>query len=164
MVQTGSDWIRTQMRQILDFFRSESSTFWLGEPKCTEIWSERVQVRICPKNLIWKSPGFVPFGGQSDPLLVEIRHLWKRWKWNVSNSTSFIIQLPGNHSLLFKADYSTVFVDHIVWLSNCFANKHTQKTILVSESRLKMSIPIVIPVFNHSSFWVEWLGEIGQHL
>ena len=27
--------------QIRDFFTSNFSTFWLGEPKCTEIWSEK---------------------------------------------------------------------------------------------------------------------------
>ena len=55
--QRGSDW--PQMDQIRDFFRSDFSTFWRGakmywnliwkspgfvptEPKCTEIWSEKV--------------------------------------------------------------------------------------------------------------------------
>ena len=32
---SGSDW--PQMGQIRDFFRLDCSTFWLGEPKCTEI-------------------------------------------------------------------------------------------------------------------------------
>ena len=31
-----------KMGQIWDFFRSDFSTFWLSEPKCTEIWSEKV--------------------------------------------------------------------------------------------------------------------------
>ena len=34
--------IWAQMRQIRDFFRSDFRTFWLGEPKCSEIWSEKV--------------------------------------------------------------------------------------------------------------------------
>ena len=29
-------------------------------------------------NLIWKSPGFIPFGGQSDPLLSQTYHHWQR--------------------------------------------------------------------------------------
>ena len=33
-IQNGSDW--PQMGQIRDFFRSDLSTFWHGEPKCTE--------------------------------------------------------------------------------------------------------------------------------
>ena len=36
----GSDW--PQMEKIRDFFRSDFSTIWLTEPKCTEIWSENV--------------------------------------------------------------------------------------------------------------------------
>ena len=35
-----SDW--PQMRLIRDFFRSDFSIFWLAEPKCTEIWSQKV--------------------------------------------------------------------------------------------------------------------------
>ena len=35
-----SDWL--QNGQIRDFFRSYFSSFWLGEPKRTEIWSEKV--------------------------------------------------------------------------------------------------------------------------
>ena len=46
----GSDW--PQMRQIWDFFRTEK--------KCIKFWI-----------LIWRSPRFVPFGGQSDPLLSQ---------------------------------------------------------------------------------------------
>ena len=38
------NWVRLApngtIRQIWDFFRSDFSTFWLTEPKCTEIWSE----------------------------------------------------------------------------------------------------------------------------
>ena len=37
--QSRSDW--PQMGQIRDFFRSYFSTFWLTEPKCTQIWSEK---------------------------------------------------------------------------------------------------------------------------
>ena len=33
--QSGYDW--PQIGQIWDFFRSDFSTFWLDEPKCTEI-------------------------------------------------------------------------------------------------------------------------------
>ena len=48
-----SEWDWTKMGQILDFFKSDVSTFWLSEPKCTEIWSENIPdlsylVPICP--------------------------------------------------------------------------------------------------------------------
>ena len=83
------DWLQSdsnssQMGQIMwDFFRWDSSTFRLGEPKCTDIWSEKVpdlshlgpiepnvqksdlkKCRICP---IW---------GQSAPLWAQI---WSPW-------------------------------------------------------------------------------------
>ena len=51
-----SDWLK--MGRIRDFFRSDFRTFWLGEPKCSEIWSEKS--RICP------------ISSQSDPLLGPI--------------------------------------------------------------------------------------------
>ena len=39
----GPKWVRlAPNRQIRDFFRSYFSTFWLGEPKCAEIRSEKV--------------------------------------------------------------------------------------------------------------------------
>ena len=38
--QSGSNC--PKMGKIRDFFRSDFSTFWLEEPKCTEIWSEKV--------------------------------------------------------------------------------------------------------------------------
>ena len=61
-LQSVSDW--PQMRQIKDFFRSDSCRFWLGEPKCIEIWSEIVPDLWAKMywNLIWKSTVFVSFG------------------------------------------------------------------------------------------------------
>ena len=39
-IRCWCDWYK--MWQIRDFFRSDFSTFWLEEPKCTEIWSEKL--------------------------------------------------------------------------------------------------------------------------
>ena len=40
VLQSGSYW--PQMGHIREFFSSDVSTFWLAEPKCSEIWSEKV--------------------------------------------------------------------------------------------------------------------------
>ena len=45
------------MGQIQDFFRSHFRTFWLGEPKCSEIWSEKL-TDLSHLGLIW--PTFWP--------------------------------------------------------------------------------------------------------
>ena len=37
--QSGSNW--PKIGHIRDFFRSDFSTFWPDQPKCTEIWSEK---------------------------------------------------------------------------------------------------------------------------
>ena len=50
------------MGQFRDFSRSDFSTFWLTEPKCTEIWSEQV-------------PDF-PILGQSGLLWSKNWHPW----------------------------------------------------------------------------------------
>ena len=44
MARFGPKWaeIWTQMEQMRDLFGSDFSTFWLGEPKCTEILFEKV--------------------------------------------------------------------------------------------------------------------------
>ena len=43
----------TQMLQILNFFRSYFSIFWLAEPKCTAIWSEKVTVGLFHFESVW---------------------------------------------------------------------------------------------------------------
>ena len=40
-----------QMGEIRDFFRSDLSTFWLTEPKCTNNWSEKSQISSIGVNL-----------------------------------------------------------------------------------------------------------------
>ena len=47
-----------QIRQILDFFKSDFSTVWLVEPKCTEIWAR-------------KSSRFIP-------LRANLTHFWPK--------------------------------------------------------------------------------------
>ena len=66
--QIGPNWDKSGT-----FFRSDFSTFWLAEPKCTEVWSEKspgfvsfgANLTLPKCTEIWfekKSPGFVPFG------------------------------------------------------------------------------------------------------
>ena len=56
------------MGQIRDLFKSDFSIFWLGEPKYTEMRSEKV-LDLMSQNVLkcdLKSPGFLPFRAKSD--------------------------------------------------------------------------------------------------
>ena len=81
----GSEWF--QMGQIREFSRSDFSTFQLCEPKCTEIWSEKVlnlsnlrrgqSLRAKKCTGIWssKKSRICHIWGQSDPLWAHITSL-----------------------------------------------------------------------------------------
>ena len=74
------------MGQIRDFFRSDFSTFWLGEPKCIEKWSSKVQ-DLSNFMLIYHSLG--PNLASQNPTVC----LWEkegRYHWlNYSNVVAF---------------------------------------------------------------------------
>ena len=88
--QSGTDW--PHVGQIRDFFRSDFSTFWLSEPKCTKI-------------LILKCPWFVPFGDNLTPfepkIAITARNQTVKWecmygvcmKWECMHGVCMILRL-----------------------------------------------------------------------
>ena len=57
------------------FFRSDFSTFWLSEPKCTEIWSEKHQ-NVVKYHL--KKSRICPIWGQSEAHWSQAWNPWMR--------------------------------------------------------------------------------------
>ena len=104
-IQNRSDW--PQMGQIRDFFRSDFSTFW--RPRAKMYW-----------NLIWKSPGFVPFGANLTHFASKFGHPGMRSShWRL---TKYTVHYTASLPLPFR-----LFFDLFIFVKVCSHIKGTER-------------------------------------